>query len=153
MPDSVCSAMKIIPEMSSDHCTLGGAIFLRKRSCAAPISKVERYVSDRFCAILWCIVNTYLPAETEVNVLEWGLEISSPNPVGQPRRHDARYVWTTCATPGRWCFDFHEHKIIRYSRRFSRLVQVECNKLSPSLSPRNEKQTNKRCLRPGLSHA
>ena len=47
----------------------------------------------------------------------------------------------------------HEHKIIRYSRRFSRLVQVECNKLSPSLSPRNEKQTNKRCLRPGLSHA
>ena len=24
MPNSVCSAMKIIPEMSSDHCTLGG---------------------------------------------------------------------------------------------------------------------------------
>ena len=62
--------MKIIPERSSVHCTLGGAIFVRERSCAAPISKVERYVSDRFCAILWCIVVTYLPAKTEVNVLE-----------------------------------------------------------------------------------
>ena len=63
--------MKIIPERSSVHCTLlGGAIFVRERSCAEPISKVERYISDRFCAILWCIVNTYLPAKTEVNVLE-----------------------------------------------------------------------------------
>ena len=29
------------------------------RSWAAPISKVERHVSDRFCATLWCSVNTY----------------------------------------------------------------------------------------------
>ena len=37
----------------------GVAISVTERSCAAPISKVERDISDRFCAILWCKVNTY----------------------------------------------------------------------------------------------
>ena len=31
---------------------------MSERSCAGPISKVERHISDRFCAILWCSVNT-----------------------------------------------------------------------------------------------
>ena len=34
------------------------------RSCALPTSKVERDISDRFCAILWCGVNT---SDAEVN--------------------------------------------------------------------------------------
>ena len=39
----------------------GGANTVTERSCAAPISKVERHISDRFCAIVivWCSVNTY----------------------------------------------------------------------------------------------
>ena len=36
-----------------------GAISVTERSCASPILKVERYISDRFCAILWCTVNRY----------------------------------------------------------------------------------------------
>ena len=37
-----------------------GAICVTKRSCStAPISKVERHISDRFCVTLWCIVNRY----------------------------------------------------------------------------------------------
>ena len=35
-------------------------IFATKRSCAAPISKGERHISDRFCATLWCSINRYL---------------------------------------------------------------------------------------------
>ena len=31
------------------------------RSCVPPISKVERHIADRFCAILWCSVNTHSP--------------------------------------------------------------------------------------------
>ena len=38
----------------------GGAISMTERSCAPPISKVEHHIADRFCAILWCSVNTYL---------------------------------------------------------------------------------------------
>ena len=34
-----------------------GAVSVMKRSCTAPISKVERHISDRFCARLWCSVN------------------------------------------------------------------------------------------------
>ena len=37
----------------------GGAISVTERRCAAPISKVERYISERFCAILWRTVNTF----------------------------------------------------------------------------------------------
>ena len=36
-----------------------GAISVTERSCASPILKVERHISDRFCAILWCTVNRY----------------------------------------------------------------------------------------------
>ena len=37
----------------------GGAISVTGRSCAAPISKVERHITNRFCSILWCSVLTY----------------------------------------------------------------------------------------------
>ena len=30
----------------------GGAVSVTERSCAAPIPKVERHLSDRFCAVL-----------------------------------------------------------------------------------------------------
>ena len=39
----------------------GGAISMTERSCVPPISKVERHIADRFCAILWCSVNIYSP--------------------------------------------------------------------------------------------
>ena len=35
-----------------------GAISLTEKSCAAPISKVERHLSERFCATLKCNVDT-----------------------------------------------------------------------------------------------
>ena len=38
--------------------------------------------------------------ETEVKTQEWGLGISSPNPLDQPLRYDIRFVWTTCYSPG-----------------------------------------------------
>ena len=34
------------------------AISGTEQSCAASIPKVESHISDRFCAILWCSVNT-----------------------------------------------------------------------------------------------
>ena len=37
----------------------GDAISVKERRGAATISKVERHISGRFCAILWCSVNTY----------------------------------------------------------------------------------------------
>ena len=39
----------------------GGTISMTERSCVPPISKVEHHIADRFCAILWCSVNTYSP--------------------------------------------------------------------------------------------
>ena len=39
----------------------GGTISMTERSCVPPISKVDRHIADRFCAILWCSVNTYSP--------------------------------------------------------------------------------------------
>ena len=36
-----------------------GAISETERSCAVPISKVDRHVSDQFCATLWCNVDRY----------------------------------------------------------------------------------------------
>ena len=39
----------------------GGAISMTERSCVPPISKVERHIAYRFCAILWCSVNTHSP--------------------------------------------------------------------------------------------
>ena len=35
------------------------AINVTKQSCAAPIPKVERHLSDRFCASLWCGMNRF----------------------------------------------------------------------------------------------
>ena len=43
------------------------------------------------------------PTEAEVNIQEWGLEFSAPNPLGQERRLDDRCVWTTCVIPDRCC--------------------------------------------------
>ena len=42
----------------------GVEISVTERSCAEPISIVERHISDRFCAILWSSMNTY---SAEVN--------------------------------------------------------------------------------------
>ena len=36
------------------------AIFVTERGCTAPILKVERHISDRFCATLRWSVNTFL---------------------------------------------------------------------------------------------
>ena len=58
---SFCAVKKIIPHkllfthMNSCDVTIS----VTERSCAAPISKVERDLSDRFFAVLWCKVNTY----------------------------------------------------------------------------------------------
>ena len=37
----------------------GAIISITERSCAAPMYKVKRHLSDRFCARLWCSVNRY----------------------------------------------------------------------------------------------
>ena len=56
-----------------------GAISVTERICSAPISIVERHISERFCATLWCSVNGYSGIswsedwnlnETEVNIQE-----------------------------------------------------------------------------------
>ena len=101
-----------------------GAISVTERSCAAPITKVERHISDRFWTgkryldhsgseligarteSLWATC-----AETEVNIQEWGLGLSSPNPLGQLLRQDVRCMWTTCSVPYSCC----SRKAIRYS--------------------------------------
>ena len=73
-----------------------GSISVTERSCHAPISKVERHISDRFCATVWCKVTAIRTvaevnkqeremklAVPEVNTQEWGLGFSSPNPLDQ----------------------------------------------------------------------
>ena len=37
-----------------------GAISVMEESCAARFSKVERLISDKFCALLSCCVKTHL---------------------------------------------------------------------------------------------
>ena len=64
IPDSSCAATKTISDRASVHTravSCGGANTMTERSCAAPISKAERHISDSFCAIVivWCSVNTY----------------------------------------------------------------------------------------------
>ena len=48
-----------------------GAISVTERSCASPILKVERHISDRFCVIFWCTVNRYsdLSGSEEVGIM------------------------------------------------------------------------------------
>ena len=63
LPDSFCAGTITIPvgylftHKNGDF----GAISVAERSCAAPspISKVERYISDRFLVTLWCSGNRY----------------------------------------------------------------------------------------------
>ena len=50
-----------------------GAISVIKGSCATPISKVGRHISDKFCALLSCCVKTHLTL-AEVNKLGRRLE-------------------------------------------------------------------------------
>ena len=88
-----------------------GAILVTGQSCSAPISQVERHISDshflpRFVAV-WTgtrtvgEVNRYERGmectETEVNI-QWRLGFSSPNHTGQALRYDVRCVWTTCSS-------------------------------------------------------
>ena len=40
------------------------------------------------------------PNEAEVNIQDWGLKLSAPNPFGQQHQHDVRCVWKTCCRPG-----------------------------------------------------
>ena len=60
--DSICTSTKIIPDRVSVHAQEGdfGAISVMEESCAARLSKVERLISDKFCALLSCCVKTYL---------------------------------------------------------------------------------------------
>ena len=88
-----------------------GAILVTGQSCSAPISQVERHISDshflpRFVAV-WTGTRTVgevnrheremESTETEVTI-QWRLGFSSPNPPGQPLRYDVRCVWTTCSS-------------------------------------------------------
>lgn len=54
IPDIFCAGTKILPDRASVHHNYGdfGEISGTERSCAAPISKVERHASDRFCSTL-----------------------------------------------------------------------------------------------------
>ena len=61
VPQTFCARAKIIriwPLLTHEN-GCGGTISATKRSCAAPISKVERHTSERFCAKLWCSINRY----------------------------------------------------------------------------------------------
>ena len=42
---------------SSALTTRPRCLLVTEKSCAASTSKVERHISDRFCATLWCSVN------------------------------------------------------------------------------------------------
>ena len=52
---------------------------------------------------------------TEVTIQEWGLELSAPNPLSQPCRHDVQCVWRTCAPLGCYCSYHTGTKAIKYS--------------------------------------
>ena len=61
IPETFCARAKIIrigPLLTHKN-GCGGAISGTERSCAAPISKVERHTSDRFCAKFCCSMNRY----------------------------------------------------------------------------------------------
>ena len=50
----------LFTHMNSCGVGCGGAISVTEQRCAALISKAERHITDRFSAILWCSVLTYL---------------------------------------------------------------------------------------------
>ena len=60
LPNSFCAGTKTIPDRALFTHKNGefGAISGTRRGCAAPISKVARYILDRFCATLWGSVNS-----------------------------------------------------------------------------------------------
>ena len=56
--NSFCSAMKIIPDRT--RMVVAARFLWRSEAVLRRFLKVERDISDRFCAILWCqLVNTY----------------------------------------------------------------------------------------------
>ena len=59
---SFCVCTKTIPGVGLLFTHKNGdfdLISVTERSCAAPVSKVERYISDRFCVTLQSGVNRY----------------------------------------------------------------------------------------------
>ena len=48
------------------------------------------------------------PTDTEVNVEEWGMAFSAPNPFGQPLRLDVWCMWTTCSSYGPLLFMLYQ---------------------------------------------
>ena len=63
LPDSsFCAGTEIVPDIGllfTHKICRGGASSVMERCCSAPISKVERLISDRICSIPWCSVNAY----------------------------------------------------------------------------------------------
>ena len=61
-PDSSFAGIEIIPDIGLLFTNKNGdisAISETLRRCAAPISKGQSHIPDRFCATLWCSVNRY----------------------------------------------------------------------------------------------
>ena len=71
IPDSsFCAGTEIVPDIgllfTHKNCC-GSAISVTEQCCTAPISKVERLISDRICSIPWSSVNTRTQPVAEVN--------------------------------------------------------------------------------------
>ena len=108
---------------------------------SADLESGAPHISERFCAILWCCVNTYLDrragawisSNEDRNPLrrkqifkifqEWGLDFSTPNPLGQPLRHKDRCAWTTFA--GSRPFLFILYRIVFRDGRKSYPIECE----------------------------
>ena len=53
-PDSSYASTRQAPVNTYWSISDLGTISVTERSCASPISKVERHISGRFCSTLWC---------------------------------------------------------------------------------------------------
>ena len=56
---------RIALAQARNHIDFGAIISITERSCAASMYKVERHLSDRFCARLWRSVNRYSDSRSE----------------------------------------------------------------------------------------
>ena len=89
--DSNCACAKTTPDGASVLTQERWFNSVTERSCSTPISKMELH---RSVICFRGLQSTWM----ELNIQDWGLGFTSPNPLGQPLLPHFRSVWTTCSS-------------------------------------------------------
>ena len=131
IPDSFWAATKIFPDIEG-FCSYTensdfGWISMTERSCTAPISKLERLLSDRLCASLWCSVSTYSDRRGSKRVgVRTGMLCTKPSRPTAPAR-GSMCVNDLCR-PGPLLFILYWY-CVKIDLQLKRLIWIKNHKL------------------------